>query len=104
MVKHLLQAEFLGVGDMRAFYAKANMLPTSETADVALIRSHIAYWMGAAVAERAAVKASRGSTYRVALNGRHGADDAKVRISDHFDHREGVMGLVGYFAQEWVTA
>jgi len=50
-----------------------------------LIRSHIAYWGGTALAERAVIKPSRGHSYRV--NG-----SVVVKISDHYDHREGITG------------
>lgn len=88
--RHLL--EMAGAGDMAAFYAQARMLPTSEHADVALIRSHLAYWGGRTLANRAAVRASRGHSYRIALGGRHEAGDLIVRIVDHMDHRAGVVG------------
>lgn len=92
LARHLLAT--IGLGDMRAFYEATGMLATSEVADIALIRSHIAYWQGVAVAENASIRASRGHSYRIALNGRHGANDYFVRITDHYDHRKGVTGFV----------
>jgi hypothetical protein len=86
---HLLANDFTGVHDMRAFYAAAGMIPTSENADIALIRSHVAYWAGRRAAELIDVRASRGHSYRFDLHGeRH-----VVEIVDHYDHRAGVIGF-----------
>lgn len=93
-MEHLLQEQFLGCQDMRGFYDRAGMLATSTNADIALIRSHIAYWSGAQKAERASIKASRGHSYRVAVWGKHDQSDSIVTIRDHFDHRDGVVGYV----------
>lgn len=84
--KHLLQT--LGM-DMREFYNAYSLIPTSTNADCALILSHIAYWSGLTEADKATVTPSRGHSYRVKQ--RFGAD-VIVRIADHYDHREGVVG------------
>lgn len=86
--RHLLQDEFLGVGDMRGFYDRCRLLPTSTNADISLIRSHVAYWSGSAEAERAVIRPSRGHSYRLKAHGM----EFLVRISDHYDHRNGVAG------------
>ncbi len=85
--RHLLKT--LGIGDMEAFYQQERLIPTSHNADVALILSHIAYWSGHGVADGVAVTASRGHSYRVKQ--RH-FPDVIVRISNHYDHRDGVTG------------
>lgn len=85
---HLLNSP--GVHDMRAFYDAARMIPTSTNADIALIRSHIAYWAGQRAAEEADVVPSRGHSYRFDLHGVRYV----VRIADYFDHRQGVTGFV----------
>lgn len=82
---HLLRPGRPGIHDMRSFYADCGMLATSTNADIALIRSHIAYWSGHNEADRAVIKPSRGHSYRV-------NKDVIVRIVDHYDHREGVTG------------
>lgn len=81
---HLLNAS-PEVQCMRGLYAVHGCYPSSTNGDVLLIRSHIAYWSGQEAAERAVIKASRGHSYRV--NGLQ-----VVRITDHYDHREGVTG------------
>lgn len=81
-------------GTMREYYDTAGLLPTSEYADIALIRSWIAYWQGESKADRASIKASRGHSYRIAYYGRHDADDTFVRITDYYDHRDGVVGRI----------
>ena len=90
--RHICQEGFTALRGMREFYNLAGLLPTSENADVALIRSHIAYWSGAKKAEKASIKASRGHKYRVAMYGTHDKSDLIVRITDYYDHREGVIG------------
>lgn len=78
--------------NMHEFYRAIAAIPTSDYANVALIRSHIAYHAGQKMAERALIKPSRGHSYRVSLHGRN--DDWKiVKIIDHYDHRDGVTGL-----------
>ena len=89
-VRHIAQNEFLGVGDMRGAYSRAHLIPTSSNADAFLIRSHIAYHIGSKAADSAAITPSRGHSYRV--NFRHG--ELIVRITDHYDHRAGVVGIV----------
>lgn len=84
-VVHICQPQHCGTGGMRALYDKLKVYPTSTNGDEILIRSHIAYWSGNGPAERVTIKASRGNSYRV--NG-----DVIVRITDHYDHREGVRG------------
>lgn len=78
-------------GTMREYYDAAGLLPTSENADRALIRSWIAYWQGETKADNASIRASRGHSYRIAYYGRHDKDDTIVRIVDHYDHRNGVI-------------
>lgn len=80
--------------DMRGFYRALRLIPTSTDADTSLIRSHLAYHNGVRTAERAAIKPSRGHSYRVALNGKHAKDDLILRVSDPYDHREGVTGWI----------
>ena len=94
MTTHLLNYPDATVQDMKAFYAAAAMYPTSTNGDVALIRSHIAYHCGQVRAERASIKPSRGHSYRVAMYGEHDKHDTIVRISDHYDHRNGVVGII----------
>jgi hypothetical protein len=84
---HLLRPEHVGLAGMREFYAKTNTYATSTNGDTALIRSHIAYHSGIATAERATIKPSRGHSYRI--NGDH-----IVKITDHYDHRNGVTGWI----------
>lgn len=86
---HLLNTDH---PDMRGFYRAFRLIPTSINADTALIRSHIAYHSGTRAAERAAIKPSRGHSYRVAPHGKHGKDDLILRVSNWYDHREGVVG------------
>lgn len=76
---------------MREYYNAAGLIPTSTNADIALIRSWIAYWQGESAADRASIRPSRGHSYRIALYGRHDAEDTIVRISDYYDHRNGVI-------------
>jgi hypothetical protein len=90
---HLCLPEFMGVpGGMRGLYDRLEMLPTSENADVVLIRSHIAYWAGNTAAARAVIWASRGHTYKVS-----GVDYRTfvVRVVNPYDHRDGVTGFCG---------
>ena len=88
MTKHLLDTY---LPDMRAFYDNYGMLPTSENADIALIRSHLAYWQGSTRAEFASIKRSRGNSYRIAFYGKHDKRDYVARIVDYYDHRDGVQ-------------
>ena len=79
---------------MQEFYAAANLIPTSERADIALIRSHIMYHAGEKFAKRAFIAPSRGHSYKVDLYGDMKAKDMKiVKILDENDHRNGVTGL-----------
>ena len=78
-------------GDMREYYHSAGLLATSENADIALIRSWIAYWAGEDAADRASIRPSRGHSYRIANYGHHDKDDVIVTIADHYDHRNGVV-------------
>lgn len=89
---HICQERFASLPSMREFYPLIEALPTSENADRALIRSHIAYWSGSMKAEKASIKASRGHSYRVAMYGKHDKGDIIVKISDYYDHRDGVLG------------
>jgi hypothetical protein len=89
---HICLPGYADVPDVRVFYDRAGLIPTSTNADIALIRSHIAYWFGTSEADRAVIAPSRGHSYRVRrVRGLIG--DAIVRITDHYDHREGVTGL-----------
>ncbi len=88
---HICQDAFNGVGDMRGAYERCGALPTSENGDIFLIRSHVAYWSGNKLAEYATIKPSRGHSYRVTDLG-HGFGTRVVRITDYYDHREGVQG------------
>ncbi len=92
LTAHICQDAFLGVGDMRGAYTRLGTLPTSTNGDTFLIRSHIAYHCGLREAEAAVIKPSRGHSYRVV--DRYGTARI-VRISDHYDHREGVQGFLG---------
>lgn len=92
MSTHLLQGT---LGDMRAFYDANGMLATSTNADIALIRSHLAYWQGSRLAEQASIRPSRGHSYRVARYGRHDSSDQIARIVDYYDHRDGVQLTAG---------
>ena len=78
---------------MQEFYAAANLIPTSERADIALIRSHIMYHAGEKFAKRAFIAPSRGHSYKVDLYGMRAKDMKIVKILDENDHRNGVIGL-----------
>ena len=91
--KHICQSQYTNLASMREFYSATNMLPTSEVADIALIRSHIAYHAGSKRAEQTNIRASRGHSYRVFLYGGPSDKGTVVKIVDHFDHRHGVTGL-----------
>jgi len=82
---HICQGQYWNLPNMREFYRANNVIPTSENADVMLIRSHIAYWSGNDAANRAVIKPSRGHSYRV-------NKDCIVRIRDYYDHRDGITG------------
>lgn len=88
LTAHICQDAFLGVGGMRGAYDRLGVIPTSTAADVFLIRSHIAYHSGRTLAERVTIKPSRGHSYRVT----GGHVPLVVRITDHYDHRNGVHG------------
>lgn len=45
--------------DMRTAYDRLRMIPTSENADIYLIRSHVAYWCGIPIADQVAELHSR---------------------------------------------
>lgn len=85
---HLLMQDHAGL-DMKRLYQKLGCVATSTNADTVLIRSHLAYWGTQAIAAEATIKPSRGHSYRVTQNG----TDRIVRITDHYDHRFGVVGL-----------
>ena len=78
--------------DWREKYAAANCYPTSPNGDMMLILAHIRYWSGDRAAESASIKPSRGNSYRVARYGHHEKNDLIVRVTDPFDHRDGVTG------------
>jgi hypothetical protein len=92
MNTHICQSAYMNCNGMRDFYNRAGMLPTSENADIALIRSHIAYHAGQDRAERAVIKPSRGHSYSVRTSALKGAYKIIVRITDYYDHRAGVHG------------
>ena len=92
MEKHICQEGFTALPGMREFYHAIGVLPTSINADTTLIRSHIAYWSGAMKAEKASIKPSRGNSYRIAMYGEHDKSDLIVKISDYYNHRDGVIG------------
>lgn len=91
---HICKEPYCGLATMKEFYNAIGVLPTSENADVALIRSHIAYWSGAVKAEKASIKPSRGCSYRVAMYGHHDKTDIILKIRDYYDHRDGVVGYL----------
>lgn len=92
IMDHILQPEHIGL-DMRQLFAKCDCIATSTTADTILIRSHIAYWLSAAVAEKAIISPSRGHSYRVSFWPHRKENDKIVRIGDPYDHRDGVTGI-----------
>jgi hypothetical protein len=55
MNQHICQTQFGMLPSMKEFYHVAGMLATSNVADIALIRSHIAYWSGSQKAEKASI-------------------------------------------------
>ncbi len=83
-----------GVPSMEAAYSRHRLLATSTYADIYLIRTHIAYHLGFAEANRARITSSRGHSYRVRGLWLGNPKGEVVRISDHYDHRDGVVGLV----------
>jgi hypothetical protein len=87
---------------MEAFYTEIKAIATSKVADIALIRSHIAYHAGNKQAEQASIQPSRGHSYKVNLYGKpHRKQDwKKVTISDYYDHRTGVHGI---FSESVIT-
>lgn len=88
--EHICQSGFNHLPGMREFYQQVKTIATSTNADTMLIRSHIAYWSGNAMAEAAIITASRGHSYRVKLD--RDFKGTIVKIVDHYDHREGVTG------------
>ena len=88
---HLLNERGNGIHTMEDAYSFHSFCPTSTNGDVYLIRSHIAYHCGLRAASECTIKPSRGHSYRVRCL--HGADYL-VRISDHYDHRHGVVGII----------
>ena len=100
MNKHICQPQYRGLNSMKEFYSATNMLPTSEVADIALIKSHICYHAGERYANDAIITASRGHSYRVRLYGNMHDKGTIVRIADHFDHRNGVTGLFSVMASK----
>ena len=92
-IAHICESHFCALNGMREFYGVLKVYPTSEHGDTMLIRSHIAYHSGNAVAERAMIRPSRGHSYRVNLYGHPDkSTDRIVRIIDYYDHRDGVTG------------
>ena len=93
--QHLCQPEFAGNKDgMRSLYLKLNTYPTSINGDLLLIRSHIAYHSGDAMAQRVVIKKSRGDSYRVLSSALKGAYQHIVTVTDPYDHRAGVHGWI----------
>lgn len=90
LTAHICQDAFLGVGDMRGAYSRLHTIPTSTNADTFLIRSHVAYWSGRQTAETITIKPSRGHSYRICDS--KGQTLQIVRITDHYDHRNGITG------------
>lgn len=89
---HLCLPQWCGLpGGMRELYDRMNLIPTSTAADTVLIRSHIAYHAGHHEAVRAVIKPSRGHSYRI--DGTYTAERIIVRVTDHYDHRNGVAGF-----------
>jgi hypothetical protein len=84
---HICQEGFRDCVDTRAFYSRAGLLPTSTNAMIALVRSHLAYWHGSVIAERATLSQSRGYSIR-AIGPALG--NVIFRIVDHYDYRNGV--------------
>jgi hypothetical protein len=80
-----------GIHTIREAYDLRRLLATSTSADTYLIRSHIAFHCGRIAAEESKITPSRGHTYRVK---NPCWDDCIVRITDHYDHRDGVHGIV----------
>ncbi|MES2339243.1 MAG: hypothetical protein V4537_14210 [Pseudomonadota bacterium] len=78
--------------EVRAAYDREGLIATSTNADTFLIKMHIRYWSGSRAEAMASIKPSRGHSYRVAKFGKHGKDDVIVRITDHYDHRDGIAG------------
>jgi hypothetical protein len=84
----VLELSMTGIADA---YDKYRLIPTSTNADILLIRWHIAYHCGGKEANRVRVAPSRGHSYRV--KGLFDTDYI-VTISNHFDHRHGVVGIL----------
>ena len=89
-IAHICEPHFCGLASMREMYEACKVYPTSTNGDIMLIRSHIAYWQGKERAERAVIKPSRGHSYTVRTSALPGAYKVIVRISDYYDHRNGV--------------
>lgn len=87
---HICQPEFRDSANMGQFYERAKLVPHTEFADVALIRSHIAYWSTTFEAEGLTIKRERGRAYRV--KDADGRVNRVLRIFDYYDHRNGVTG------------
>lgn len=90
MKTHICLPEHSSLPGMRELYSQLRIYPSSPNGDEILIRSHIAYWSGPEAAERAIIKPSRGSSYRVNRDACN--PGLVVRIVDYYDHREGVIG------------
>ncbi len=91
-MRHLLQTDLMHL-TMREAYGVIGSDPTSSNGEAFIVRSWLAYHRGPAVAERAAIRSSRGRTLRVGLYGHHDRDDMIVRVVDPCDHRHGVAVL-----------
>lgn len=87
---HICQPEFRMLNGMKEFYEKNSMIATSDVATIALIRSHIAYWSGSKLADLMEIKPSRGHSYKIRERGVKNWEILK--ITDYFDHRNGVTG------------
>ena len=99
-IKHICQPQYANLPGMKEFYSATNMLPTSTVADTALIRSHIAYHAGERFSSKAVIRPSRGHSYRVDIYGNSRDKGVIVKITDHYDHRDGVVGLFSYRLKE----
>lgn len=91
-IAHICEPHFCHLDGMRKLYEACKVYPTSTHGDTMLIRSHIAYHSGNAAAERVVIKPSRGHSYNVLSCSRPGAYKVNVKITDYYDHRDGVHG------------
>src|SRR5258707_1079594 len=96
---HICRPGYRHLAGMREFYHAVGIIATSETADVMLIRSHIAYWSGNATAERAVIKPSHGHSSRrrdrlegLTMSDLHAGELVKsISIENLVNQREAVL-------------